>query len=146
MGRWRRLGRGLAWTLVLVVVAVLALLGVVLLGAQTGWGRDQLRSLIVAQAKGSLPLLLLGTTLSGISGALGYRGSLQVVNQIAPAEQRAGVASAYFLVCFIGNSLPVIAVAILARAFNSLVADGVFAITLALLALTALAVSQLQSR
>ncbi|HKR36744.1 MAG TPA: hypothetical protein VJT10_18015, partial [Steroidobacteraceae bacterium] len=98
------------------------------------------------QAKGSLPLLLLGTTLSGISGALGYRGSLQVVNQIAPAEQRAGVASAYFLVCFIGNSLPVIAVAILARAFNSLVADGVFAITLALLALTALAVSQLQSR
>jgi MFS family permease len=102
--------------------------------------------LIVAQAQGSLPLLLLGTTLSGISGALGYRGSLQVVNQIAPAEQRAGVASAYFLVCFIGNSLPVIAVAILARAFSSLVADGVFAVTLAVLALAALAFSQLQSR
>lgn len=102
--------------------------------------------LIVAQAQGSLPLLLLGTTLSGISGALGYRGSLQVVNQIAPAEQRAGVASAYFLVCFIGNSLPVIAVAILARAFSSLVADGVFAVTLAVLALSALAFSQLQPR
>jgi MFS family permease len=102
--------------------------------------------LIVAQAQGSLPLLLLGTTLSGISGALGYRGSLQVVNQIAPAEQRAGVASAYFLVCFIGNSLPVIAVALLARAFNSLVADGVFAVTLAVLAIAALAMSQLQSR
>lgn len=102
--------------------------------------------LIVAQAKGSLPLLLLGTTLSGISGALGYRGSLQVVNQIAPAEQRAGVASAYFLVCFVGNSLPVIAVAILARAFNSLIADSVFAVTLAVLALAALAVSRLQSR
>jgi MFS family permease len=97
--------------------------------------------LIVAQARGSLPLLLVGTTLSGISGALGYRGSLQVVNQIAPAEQRAGVASAYFLVCFIGNSLPVIAVAMLARAFNSLVADGVFAVTLAVLALAALAAS-----
>jgi MFS family permease len=98
--------------------------------------------LIVAQAQGSLPLLLVGTTLSGISGALGYRGSLQVVNQIAPAEQRAGVASAYFLVCFIGNSLPVIAVAMLARAFNSLVADGVFAVTLAVLALAALAASR----
>jgi MFS family permease len=102
--------------------------------------------LIVAQAQGSLPLLLAGTTLSGISGALGYRGSLQVVNQIAPAEQRAGVASAYFLACFIGNSLPVIAVAILARAFNSLVADGVFAVTLAMLALAALAASRLQAR
>jgi MFS family permease len=102
--------------------------------------------LIVAQAKGSLPLLLLGTTLSGISGALGYRGSLQVVNQIAPAEQRAGVSSAYFLVCFVGNSLPVIAVAILARTYNSLIADGAFAVTLGVLALAALAASQLQSR
>jgi MFS family permease len=100
--------------------------------------------LIVAQAQGSLPLLLVGTTLSGISGALGYRGSLQVVNQIAPAEQRAGVASAYFLVCFIGNSLPVIAVAMLTRTFNSLIADSVFAVTLAVLALTALAVSARQ--
>jgi MFS family permease len=98
--------------------------------------------LIVAQAKGSMPLLLLGTTLSGISGALGYRGSLQVVNQIAPAEQRAGVSSAYFLTCFIGNSLPVIGVALLARTFNSLVADGVFAVALGLLALGALAMSQ----
>lgn len=94
--------------------------------------------LIIAQALGSLPLLLLGTTLSGISGALGYRGSLQVVNEIAPAEQRAGVTSAYFLTCFIGNALPVIAVAILARTFNSLVADTVFAVTLAVLAVGAL--------
>jgi hypothetical protein len=75
--------------------------------------------------------------------ALGYRGSLQVVNQIAPVEQR--VASAYFLVCFIGNALPVIAVAVLARSFNSLVADGVFAITFGVLALAALATSRLQS-
>jgi MFS family permease len=97
--------------------------------------------LIAAQAKGSLPLLLLGTALSGVSGALGYRGSLQVVNQIAPAEQRAGVSSVYFIVCFIGNSLPVVAVAALTRAFNSLVADSVFAVTLAVLALAALAVA-----
>jgi MFS family permease len=94
--------------------------------------------LIAAQAQGSLPLLILGTTLSGIAGALGYSGSLQVVNQIAPAEQRAGVASAYFLVCFIGNSLPVIAVAVLTRKFDSLVADSAFAIALALLAISAL--------
>ena len=97
--------------------------------------------LITAQAQGSLPLLLLGTALSGISGALGYRGSLQVVNQIAPPDQRAGVSSVYFIVCFMGNSLPVIAVAVLTRAFNSLVADSVFAVTLAVLALAALVMS-----
>jgi MFS family permease len=97
--------------------------------------------LIAAQAKGSLSLLLLGTALSGVSGGLGYRGSLQVVNQIAPADQRAGVSSVYFIVCFIGNSIPVIAVAALTRAFDSLVADSMFAITLAVLALGALAAS-----
>jgi len=97
--------------------------------------------LIAAQAQGSLSLLLLGTALSGISGALGYRGSLQVVNQIAPADQRAGVSSVYFIVCFIGNSLPVNAVAALTRAFDSLVADSAFAVTLAVLALAALAMS-----
>jgi predicted MFS family arabinose efflux permease len=94
--------------------------------------------LIAAQAQGSLALLLLGTALSGISGALGYRGSLQVVNQIAPADQRAGVSSVYFIVCFIGNSLPVIAVAALTSAFDSLIADTLFAVTLAVLALAAL--------
>lgn len=98
--------------------------------------------LIAAQAKESLSLLLLGTALSGISGGLGYRGSLQVVNQIAPADQRAGVSSVYFIVCFIGNSIPVIAVAVLTRAFDSLVADSAFAITLAVLALAALVVSR----
>lgn len=97
--------------------------------------------LIAAQAQASMSLLLLGTALSGISGALGYRGSLQVVNQIAPADQRAGVSSVYFIVCFIGNSLPVVAVAALTRAFDSLVADSAFAITLAVLALGTLAMS-----
>lgn len=100
--------------------------------------------LIIAQAQESLPLLLLGTTLGGVSGALGYRGSLQVVNEIAPADQRAGVTSAYFLTCFIGNALPVIAVAILSRAFNSLVADTVFAVTLAVLAVAALVMARRQ--
>jgi hypothetical protein len=63
------------------------------------------------------------------------------VNQIAPADQRAGVSSVYFIVCFMGNSLPVIAVAVLTRAFNSLVADSVFAVTLAVMALAALVMS-----
>jgi hypothetical protein len=40
-----------------------------------------------------------------------------------------------------GNSLPVITVAVLTRAFDSLVADSVFAISLAVLALGALAAS-----
>lgn len=50
MRRWRRLGKGLAWALVLAVAAVLTLLGVVLLALQTGWGQNELRAVIVSQA------------------------------------------------------------------------------------------------
>jgi MFS family permease len=71
----------------------------------------------------------------------GFYFSLAPGVLIAPADQRAGVSSVYFIVCFIGNSLPVIAVAALTRAFDSLVADSAFAITLAILALGALAMS-----
>jgi MFS family permease len=100
--------------------------------------------LVLGQSLASMPVLLTGTALGGVAAALGYRGSLQVVNEIAPADRRAGVTSAYFLTCFMGNALPVIAVAILARAFNSLIADTVFAVTLAVLALAALVMARRQ--
>jgi autotransporter translocation and assembly factor TamB len=61
------LARGLAWTLIIPVAAVLALLGVVLLGAQTSWGSSQLRSLIVSQANRYLTATL---EIGHVSGSL----------------------------------------------------------------------------
>jgi hypothetical protein len=49
--------------------------------------------LVWAQDAKSMPILLAGTTLAGIAAALGYRGSLQVINEIAPADRRAEVVS-----------------------------------------------------
>ncbi|MDW6023033.1 hypothetical protein SAZ10_14825 [Mesorhizobium sp. BAC0120] len=40
-----------------------------------------------------MPLKLPGTTVAGVAAAFGYRGSLEVVNQIAPADRRTGTAS-----------------------------------------------------
>jgi MFS family permease len=97
-----------------------------------------LAALVVAQAAGSVPILLLATALSGVSGALGYRGSLQVVNQIAPPDRRAEVTSTYFLMGFLGNSLPVVGIAVLAAASTIMIANVVFAITIAALACAAL--------
>jgi MFS family permease len=94
--------------------------------------------LVFAQTSGSMPTLLVGTALSGVAGALGYRGSLQVVNQIAPADRRAEVVSSYFLVCFFGNSVPVIGVGVLSTLMSSKVASGVFAVTIGLFALAAM--------
>ena len=96
--------------------------------------------LVVAQAFASMPVLLVGTTLTGICTAMGYRGSLQVVNEIAPSEKRAEMLSSYFVVCFAGNSIPVVAVGFLASTFTPLVATCALAAMVTLLAALALAV------
>jgi MFS family permease len=94
--------------------------------------------LVAADALASLPLLLVATAVGGISAALGYRGSLEVVNAIAPEDRRAETVAAYMLVCFVGNSLPVIGVALLAAASGSNdIALDIFAGTVAGLAVVA---------
>jgi MFS family permease len=94
--------------------------------------------LVSAQALRSMPVLLVGTTIAAAALGLGYRGSLQVVNEIAPEDQRAAVVSAYFIACFIGNSVPVIGVGVLSTVSNALVASITFACTIAAFSLAAL--------
>jgi MFS family permease len=96
--------------------------------------------LVAAQLAASLPVLLVGTAVSGASIALGYRGSLQVVNRIAPDDRRAQVVSTYFVCGFSGNALPVIGVGALASVAGAPVASAAFAATIAALAVAALAV------
>jgi MFS family permease len=94
--------------------------------------------LALADALRSFPLLLVGTALVGLASAVGYRGSLQVVNEIAPADRRAETVSCYLVVGFLGNALPVIGVGLLSQVSSPMIADGVLAIVVALLAVTAL--------
>ncbi len=94
--------------------------------------------LVAAQYAQSLPLLLLGTSVAGLAAALGYRGSLQVINQIAPAGRRAEVVSSYLLAGFVGNSIPIIGVGVLSGLLGPLPASALFAATIALFAIAAL--------
>lgn len=94
--------------------------------------------LVAAQLTASLGLMLATTALCGVAAALGYRGSLQVVNQIAPGNRRAEVTSSYFVCCFIGNALPVIGVGIISAYASMPVASAVFAVMLVLFAVVAL--------
>ena len=102
--------------------------------------------LVVAQAFASMPLLLAGTALGGIAAALGYRGSLQVVNEIAPAQQRAEVISTYLLCCYVGNALPVVGVAVISQLATPVIASSAFAVTIALFAVAALFTGHRYSR
>jgi MFS family permease len=95
-------------------------------------------AIVVAQVSASLEVMLLTTAVVAISAGFGYRGSLQVVNQIAPTDKRAAVVSTYFICCFIGNALPVIGVGVLSSVTSTTTADVAFACVIATFALVAL--------
>ncbi|MEM5434422.1 MFS transporter [Paraburkholderia diazotrophica] len=96
--------------------------------------------LLWAQIAGSIALLVVATALGGVASALGFRGSLQEVNRMAPAGQRAELLSAYLLCCYTGNSLPAVGIALLSRSVGHLWADVVFAAVSAALSVIALTV------
>jgi MFS family permease len=97
--------------------------------------------LLSAEAWRSMAWLLIATLVAGAAMALGYRGSLQIVNQIAPPEHRAEIVSSYLLVCFSANSLPVIGVGLLSVPMGAPHAHRVFALALVILASGACAVT-----
>lgn len=93
---------------------------------------------VAAQWYGSLGIMLVATALCGIAAALGYRGSLQVVNQIAPPTRRAEIASVYFICCFCGNALPVVGIGVITTMAGATVASFAFAGMIVVFALTAI--------
>jgi MFS family permease len=115
------------------------------------WGRNAMLAALVllwiglglltlSEALHSMTLLVLASLLTGAAMALGYRGSLQIINEIAPERQRAELVSSYLLVCYSANSLPVIGVGVLSLPFSPENAHRVFAIVLVALASIACAI------
>ena len=90
--------------------------------------------LVGAQVARSLPLLLVAAALGGMAGGLGYRGSLEVVNRIAPADRRSETVSSYLIALFAGNSVPVIGIGLLSADLGPLNAHIIFATVIAALA------------
>lgn len=94
--------------------------------------------LVTAQITASMPILIVATAVCGVATGLGYRGSLQVVNQIAPEDRRAEVVSSYFVCNFSGNALPIIGVGVISTLIGSIAANLVFAAIISLFAVVAL--------
>jgi MFS family permease len=93
--------------------------------------------LVGAEVARSMPLLIFAAALGGVAGGLGYRGSLEVVNRIAPADRRGEVVSSYLVVCFAGNSVPVIGIGLLAAEAGAPAAHVTFAAVITVLAIIA---------
>lgn len=98
--------------------------------------------LVAAEWIQSMSLLLIATAVGGISGALGYRGSLAVVNEIAPADRRSEVVSSYLVAVYCGNSVPVVGIGFLSAAVSAMAAHVSLAVLITVLAAIAFAVAR----
>jgi MFS family permease len=96
--------------------------------------------IIAAEDTRSMPILLIGTAISGVATGLGYRCSLQEVNEAAPADRRSEIVSTYLIASYAGVSLPVIGIGLVANATGPATADVIFAVFIALLALFAVVI------
>jgi len=96
-------------------------------------------ALVAAQSFASLAMMIVATSICGVSSGLGYRSGVEMVNRIAPADRRAEVVSSFFICCFVGNALPVIGVGVITAYSNMTLASSIFAGMIALFALVALA-------
>jgi MFS family permease len=94
--------------------------------------------IVAAQIFASMVVMVIATSSCGIAAALGYRGGLQVVNQIAPRGRRAEVVSAFFICCFCGNALPVIGIGIVSTLADPITASLAFALMIVAFSLVAL--------
>jgi MFS family permease len=94
-----------------------------------------LGALLLADAFRSLPLLVSATAIGGLAVGLGFRASLAMINQMAPAESRAELVSSYLLVCYTANAFPVLGVGLSSRALGPETTHRVFAALLAALGL-----------
>ena len=89
-------------------------------------------------AVSSLALLVAGGVVAGVGQGLSFRAALTGLTAATPAEQRAGVASSFFVVAYVAISLPVIGEGVLAQAAGLKTAGLVFVAIVAALSATAL--------
>lgn len=93
----------------------------------------------VSLARSSLTLLVIGGIVAGASQGLGFRAALGAVTSASPPEQRGGVASTFFAICYLGISVPVVGIGIGTKLFGLVHTGEVFAGLVAALSLVALA-------
>ncbi len=100
--------------------------------------------LLFAQSWGSMPTIIIAAASGSVCWGLGIRNSLQVINDIAPDARRAEVIASYYMVGFVGNSIPVIGIGVIAALSDEMLASLVFGCTIAAFAVGALVIELLR--
>lgn len=95
--------------------------------------------LVASLAATSLPLYAVAALVGGAGVGLAFSAALALVAEVSPAERRAQVTSALFLLAYAGICVPVVAAGILVTQAGLLVAAQVLAALVAALAVVAIA-------
>lgn len=66
----------------------------------------------LALSRESLTLLIVGGVVAGLGQGLGFRAGMAAVNAATPSDQRAAVTSTFFVVLYIGISVPIVGIGI----------------------------------
>ncbi len=93
----------------------------------------------------SATAFLLGTVVCGIGFGLALRGGIGLLNRAAPPEERAGVLSAFYVAAYLGLSVPVIGIGVLANVVGLPTAALVLAVIISLLSVRLLLSQRLPS-
>jgi predicted MFS family arabinose efflux permease len=91
----------------------------------------------VAIGEKSLGVLIAGGVIAGAAQGLSFRSALGAVSALAPPAQRAQVSSTFFAVCYVGISLPVVAIGAASNAYGLVRTGEVFGGVIAAVALAA---------
>lgn len=94
----------------------------------------------------SLGLLVIGGAIAGMGQGAAFRAGMGEITAASPAEQRAAVASTFFVVAYIAISIPVVGLGVAATLFGLAPAGMLFAAMVALLALVSLAILLVRQR
>lgn len=86
----------------------------------------------------SLTVLIVGAVIAGLGQGMSFRAGLGSVTGASPPDKRGEITSSYFVILYIGISIPVIGEGAAASAFGLIVAGIVFAALVAILAAVAL--------
>jgi MFS family permease len=87
----------------------------------------------------SIALLVPATIVTGGGQGLAFMGGMALMNEIAPQERRAEVASAFYIVSYLGVSLPAIGIGFGAELVGLFAAVSIFAVFVGAVALTLVA-------
>jgi MFS family permease len=120
-------------------VAVSRLPGRPVLLAGLGLFLAALGLLVTALGEASTPLFLIATVVSGLASGTAFIGSLSTANRLAPVDQRGQVVSTFFVLCYLGLTVPVIGLGVISQVIGDFRATLAVGIVLGVLAVGSIA-------